>query len=42
MLRLGNFEAMLGTWLGRVVYHMAQWRNRLFAYSVEEVFCIVL
>ena len=37
MLRLPNFQAMLGPWLGRVAYHAAQWRNRFFAYSVEEV-----
>ena len=37
MLRLANFQAMLGPWLGLVAYHAAQWRNRFFAYSVEEV-----
>eukprot|EP00435_Cladocopium_sp_Y103_P035499 s3075_g9.t1 len=42
MLRLPNFQAMLGTWLGSVAYHAAQLRNRFFAYSVEEAALNVL
>ena len=33
LLRLENFEAMLGPSLGRAAWQIAQWRNALFAYS---------
>ncbi|CAJ1341330.1 unnamed protein product [Effrenium voratum] len=36
MLRLPNFQAMLGAYLGPVAFYVAKLRNRLFAYSVEE------
>eukprot|EP00438_Fugacium_kawagutii_P014517 Skav224402 [mRNA] locus=scaffold2452:293195:297836:- [translate_table: standard] len=36
MLRLPNFQAMLGPTLGSIAYHAAQLRNRFFAYDVEE------
>lgn len=37
MLRLPNFQAMLGPTLGSIAFHAAQLRNRVFAYGVEEV-----
>ena len=35
MLRVGNFEAMLGKPLGALAWNFAQLRNQLFAYSPE-------
>ncbi|CAE7806037.1 Wwox, partial [Symbiodinium sp. CCMP2456] len=36
MLRLDNFEAMLGSFLGALAFQAAQLRNRLFAYGAQE------
>lgn len=36
LLRLSSFEALLGTFLGNVVFGLAQLRNALFAYGVQE------
>lgn len=36
LLRLSSFEALLGSFVGNVVFGLAQLRNALFAYGVQE------
>jgi len=42
LLRLSSFEALLGSFLGNVVFGLAQLRNVLFAYGVQEAALSIL